>query len=117
MPPSGLGPVGWEHIGRPFYIDKPTGGKWILQEQDQDFSPYHATLAQGLVTKNGGLSAFLSTHFMGSYRDRLEEIRQTAKSEGVFNRKLMKQSGMTERAKGFVPSFLGGGKKKEQVEF
>jgi len=112
LPPSS---IGWEHVGRPFYINKPTGGKWTLQEQDQDFTPYHATLLQGAFTAEGsdGMSA-LSTHMMTAYKSRLAEIRKTAEKEGLYSGKVMQQRGLMDRAKSFLPSWMGGGEDKAE---
>jgi len=119
VPSLPLSTIGWEHVGRCFYINKPTGGKWTLQEQDQDFTPYHATVLQGLTTaKNGGimdaLTSSASTHFMTFYRDRLAEIRQTAEDEGLYSGNTMQQSGLMDRAKNLLPGWLGGNKDRAE---
>jgi len=114
LPPSSFG---FEHIGRPFYINKPVGGKWTLQEQAQDFTPYNIIgLSFNFKDSTSGLGS-VSTHLMTEYRDRLQKIHELAEKEGVFSGKQMKQATMMERAGSFVPTGIKnmfGGKKKEQ---
>jgi len=114
LPPSTFG---FEHIGRPFYINKPVGGKWTLQEQAQDFTPYHvAGMSLNFKDSTSGLGS-MSTHIMTEYRDRLKEIHETADQEGVFSGKQMKQATMMERAGSFVPTGIKnmfGGKKEQK---
>jgi len=95
LPPSTFG---FEHIGRVFYINKAIGGKWTLQEQAQDFTPYH--IAGMSLSSNSNM---LSTHFMTEYRDRLAELHKTADEEGVFKGKKMQQSSWWDRATSFSP--------------
>jgi len=100
LPPSSFG---FEHIGRVFYINKPIGGKWTLQEQAQDFTPYHIAGMSLNFKSASSIWGSVTTHVMGEYKKRLAKIRDTAEEEGVFKGKKMKQSSMWERATSFLP--------------
>jgi len=72
IPSTPQSTLGFEHVGRPFYLNKPVAGDFTLQEKHQDFSAPNAAVFTA------------DKHMMGKYESRIEEVEAVAQKKGLY---------------------------------
>jgi len=71
IPSTPQSTLGFEHVGRPFYLNKSLKGKWQLQEKHQDFTAV-------------SVSPIPESHRMGRYEERIEKVEAVAQKDGLY---------------------------------
>jgi len=73
IPSTPQSTLGYEHVGRPYYLNKPVAGEFTLQEKHQDFTAPNAAVFTAM------------NHMMGSYEKRIEEVEAAAQKNKLYS--------------------------------